>query len=83
MKPWFIIRSPVSAFGFRIECFCLEAGLAILGRPRPSTDARPYPRQLGQLAVRPYPHPSPLGQQMSGFGDPLLAQAGTFPLAGC
>jgi hypothetical protein len=28
-----------------VELLCLEVGLAILGRPRPSKDARPYPMQ--------------------------------------
>jgi len=34
--------------------FCL-VGPTILGRPRASRDARPYPRPLGQHAVLPLP----------------------------
>ena len=47
--PWFALR--------RTGGDVLKVGLAILGRPRPSRDARPYPmqRQLGQHAVLPLP----------------------------
>ena len=39
---------PLSGFSLSVH-HCLEVGLAILGRPRPSRDARPYPMRASGL----------------------------------
>ena len=43
-----------------------RVGLAILGRPRPSRDARPYPRMTGPVIPTPTPCPLPLNRAGPG-----------------
>ena len=80
----FHVRPPtdvmaITSLPIATERLCLEVGPAILGRPRPSRDARPYPMQWASFSIQTSIQPSTLSSVQSSEIDsalPSLAPSG-------
>ena len=78
-----ILRSQVSAVGYQVQVFRYgyryRVGPTILGWPRPSRDARPYPRQGDLLKGRPETGKDAAGDailQVTGDGHRGIGHSG-------